>query len=55
MVEVSIPTREGLLPRVGRVRPGRPWPELELVPDIQMFIRLLPLRCSEELINGLIN
>ena len=38
---VIIPTREGSLPRVGRVHPGRPWPGLKLVRVIQMFLRLL--------------
>ena len=65
---MSIPLGKGLLSRIGRDRPGRPWPEPKSVRDIQVFIRLLLTfhfkvedHCTthpdalDELINGLIN
>ena len=41
MVDVSIPTEKGSLPRVGHIHPERPWPRQKLVQVIQMFLRLL--------------
>ena len=68
MVDVSIPTRKDLLLRVGRVCPGRPWPEPELIQDVQVFIQFLStfhpkvedyrathLDAQDENINGLIS
>ena len=40
---VSIPTKESLLPRIGRVRLGRPWLEPKSVRNVQVFIRLLSM------------